>query len=146
MKYTIAIVLLSAAFASAAPAPSNLIANIPARTRQNLDGNWNVIVDPYEIGLGSRFYENRKANDPSDLVEYNFDTAGTLKVPGDWNTQRESLLFYEDPLWYQRYFSYHKRERIRTFLHFGAANYFTRVYLNGEKIGEHEGGLRGRRQ
>ena len=141
MKYTIAIVLLSAAFASAAPAPSNLIANIPARTRQNLDGNWNVIVDPYEIGLGSRFYENRKANDPSDLVEYNFDTAGTLKVPGDWNTQRESLLFYEDPLWYQRYFSYHKRERIRTFLHFGAANYFTRVYLNGEKIGEHEGGF-----
>jgi beta-glucuronidase len=107
----------------------------------NLDGNWNVIVDPYEIGLGSRFYENRKAKDPSDLVEYNFDTAGTLKVPGDWNTQRESLLFYEDPVWYQRYFSYHKREHIRTFLYFGATNYFARVYLNGEKIGEHEGGF-----
>ena len=109
--------------------------------RQNLDGNWNVIVDPYEIGLGSHFYENRKAKDPSDLVEYNFDTAGTVKVPGDWNTQRESLLFYEGPLWYQRYFSYHKRDRLRTFLHFGAANYFTRIYLNGEKIGEHEGGF-----
>jgi beta-glucuronidase len=140
MKYAIAIVLLSA-FASAAPAPSNLIANIPARARQNLDGNWNVIVDPYEIGLGSRFYENRKAKDAGDLVEYNFDTAGILKVPGDWNTQRETLLFYDGPVWYQRYFSYRKRDHIRTFLHFGAANYFARVYFNGEKIGEHEGGF-----
>ena len=141
MKPTIAIALLSSALAFATPAPSNLIGNISARVRQNLDGNWNVIVDPYEIGLGSHFYENRKAKDPSDLVEYNFDTAGTVKVPGDWNTQRESLLFYEGPLWYQRYFSYHKRDRLRTFLHFGAANYFTRIYLNGEKIGEHEGGF-----
>jgi beta-glucuronidase len=141
MKSTIAFLLLSAALAFAAPAPSNLITNIPNRTRQNLDGVWNVIVDPYEIGLGSRFYENRKPKDGSDLVEYNFDISGTLKVPGDWNTQRESLLFYEGPLWYQRYFSYHKRDHIRTFLNFGAANYFARVYLNGEKIAEHEGGF-----
>ena len=141
MKPTIAILLLSSTLAFAAPASSNLITNISARTRQNLDGNWNVIVDPYEIGLGSHFYENRKAKDPSDLVEYNFDTAGTLKVPGDWNTQRESLLFYEGPLWYQRYFSYHKQDHFRTFLYFGAVNYFARVYLNGEKIGEHEGGF-----
>jgi beta-glucuronidase len=140
-KLAIALVLLSPALAFAVPAPSSLIANISTRTRQNLDGNWNVIVDPYEIGMGSRFYENRKAKDPSDLVEYNFDTAGTLKVPGDWNMQRESLLFYEGPLWYQRYFSYHKRDRFRTFLSFGAANNFARVYLNGEKIGEHEGGF-----
>ena len=27
------------------------------------------------------------------------------------------------------------------FIHFGAANYFTRVYLNGEALGEHEGGF-----
>jgi beta-glucuronidase len=141
MKSPVALLLLSAAaFAFAAPLPSNLLANIPGRTRQNLDGNWNVIVDPYETGLGARFYENRKPKDPSDLVEYNFDISGTLKVPGDWNTQRETLLFYEAPLWYQRYFSYHKRDHIRTFLNFGAANYFARVYLNGEKIGEHEGG------
>jgi beta-glucuronidase len=141
MRFGIALVLLSAALAVAAPAPSNLIANVPGRTHLNLDGNWNAIVDPYEIGLGSRFYENRKAKDPSDLVEYNFDTAGTLKVPGDWNTQRESLLFYEGPVWYQRYFSYHKPAKGRTLLYFGAANYFARVYLNGEKIGDHEGGF-----
>jgi beta-glucuronidase len=141
MRLIISILLLSSALAFAVPAPSNLIANIPARSRQNLDGIWNVIVDPYEIGLGSRFYENRKAKDGGDLVEYNFDTAGTLKVPGDWNKQRDTLLFYEGPVWYQRYFSHHKRAHFRTFVNFGAANYFARIYLNGEKIGEHEGGF-----
>src|ERR1700733_8602532 len=140
-KLIIAIALLSSALAFAAPASSTLIANISTRTRQNLDGNWNVIVDPYEIGVGSRFYENRKAKDPSDLVEYNFDTAGTLKVPGDWNTQRESLLFYEGPLWYQRYFSYHGGPHTRVFLYFGAANYQAQVWLNGKKLGEHVGGF-----
>ncbi len=137
----IPLLLVFSALAFAAPAPSNLITNIAGRPRLNLDGNWNAIVDPYEIGLGSRFYENRKAKDKSDLVEYDFDTAGTLKVPGDWNTQRDTLLFYEGPVWYQRYFSYHKRGHFRTVLNFGAANYLARVYLNGEKIGEHEGGF-----
>ena len=141
MRSTIALLLFSTALAFAQPAPSNLIANVPGRARINLDGNWNAIVDPYETGVGARFYENRKPKDASDLVEYDFDTSGTLKVPGDWNTQRNTLLFYEGPVWYQRYFSYHKRAQVRTFLHFAAANYLARVYLNGEKIGEHEGGF-----
>jgi beta-glucuronidase len=132
---------LFATLALAATAPSNLIANIPSRTRVNLDGNWNAIIDPFETGLNSRVYENRKPKDRSELIEYDFDASGTLKVPGDWNTQREKLLFYEGPIWYQRYFSCHKREQVRTFLNFGAANYFARVYLNGEKLGEHEGGF-----
>ncbi|MGA2413755.1 MAG: glycoside hydrolase family 2 TIM barrel-domain containing protein [Candidatus Sulfotelmatobacter sp.] len=140
MKSCLAFFLFST-LALAAPAPSNLIADIPSRTRVNLDGNWNAIVDPFESGLNSRVYENRKAKDRSDLIEYDFDTSATLKVPGDWNTQREKLLFYEGPIWYQRYFSYHKRDRVKTFLNFGAANYLARVYLNGEKIGEHEGGF-----
>jgi len=141
MRSLIPLLLFSTALAFATPAPSNLITNLAGRTRLNLDGNWNAIVDPYEIGLGSRFYENRKPKDKSDLVEYDFDAAGTLRVPGDWNTQRDTLLFYEGAVWYQRYFSYHKRGQIRTFLHFGAANYLARVYLNGEKLGEHEGGF-----
>lgn len=106
-----------------------------------LDGTWNIIIDPYESGLRARYYEDRKQKNKSDLVEYDFDTAGTLKVPGDWNTQRPTLLFYEGPVWYQRAFTYHKPAQKRTFLYFGAANYFARVYLNGEKVGEHEGGF-----
>ena len=121
--------------------PFPLIANVGGRTAISLDGTWNSIVDPYETGLGSRFYENAKPKTKSDLVEYDFDRSPKLRVPGDWNTQRDSLLFYEGVIWYQRYFSYQKRAHTRTFIYFGAANYQARVWLNGNKLGEHEGGF-----
>jgi beta-glucuronidase len=120
---------------------SSLIANVGGRTTVSLDGVWNTIVDPYETGMGSRFYENAKPKTKSDLVEYDFDRSPKLRVPGDWNTQRESLLFYEGPVWYQRYFPYQKRAHVRTFLYFGAANYQARLWLNGKKLGEHTGGF-----
>ena len=126
--------------AGAEPGPSTLIGNIPNRSTISLDGTWHFIVDPYETGLGARFYENAKPKTKSDLVEYDFEKSGTLAVPGDWNSQHESLLFYEGPLWYQRYFSYAKRSNTRVFLYFGSANYLARVWLNGKKLGEHIGG------
>ncbi len=51
------------------------------------------------------------------------------------------MFFYEGPVWYKKSFSYRKREHTRVFVYFGAANYFTRVYLNGQPLGEHEGGF-----
>src|SRR5258708_7493618 len=123
------------------PSPAPLIANVGGRTAISLDGTWNSIIDPYETGLGSRFYENAKPKSKSDLVEYDFDRSPKLRVPGDWNTQRDSLLFYEGVIWYQRYFLYQKRAHTRTFLYFGAANYQARVWLNGIRLGEHEGGF-----
>ena len=124
----------------AADRESPLISNVGARTTINLDGVWNTIVDPYETGLSSRFFENAKPKTKSELLEYDFDHSPKLRVPGDWNSQRESLLFYEGPIWYQRYFSYQKRAHVRTFLYFGAANYLARVWLNEKKLGEHVGG------
>lgn len=126
---------------ASSPSTSPLIANVGGRTAISLDGTWNSIIDPYESGLGSRFYENAKPKSKSDLIEYDFDRSPKLRVPGDWNTQRESLLFYEGVIWYQRYFSYQKKEHTRTFLYFGAANYQARVWLNGVKLGEHQGGF-----
>lgn len=128
-----------------------LIANINARQTTNLDGQWQAIVDPYDVGWldyraqplknNHAFYKNYKPQSESELVEYNFDTSGQLHVPGDWNTQRESLLFYEGSVWYKRSFDYTKSGKNRLFLHFGACNYFAAVYLNGEELGEHEGGF-----
>jgi beta-glucuronidase len=125
--------------ATATPAP--LIQNIAGRSAISLDGTWQVIVDQFEAGAGMRLFENAKAQTPRDLVEYNFDTSGTLQVPGDWNSQRGELLFYEDSIWYKKSFSFTKRSKSRVFVHFGAANYRATAYLNGEKIGEHQGGF-----
>ena len=134
---------------SAQPAP--LIANIAGRSTVNLDGQWRAIVDPYDVGAvdyraqplkgNNAFYKNYKPQSKSELVEYDFDTSGQLVVPGDWNSQRDSLLFYEGSVWYKKSFSYAKPVKTRLFVHFGAANYFAAVYLNGEELGEHKGGF-----
>jgi beta-glucuronidase len=144
MKYymfLLVLLFLLAALANAAPGPSALIANIPGRAIVNLDGAWHVIVDPFEDGTSEGFFRNEKPQNKRDRIEYSFDASPVLYVPGDWNTQREQLLFYEGPVWYRREFHYHKRANIRTFVYLGAANYRAVVYLNGEKLGEHEGGF-----
>src|SRR5580704_3621631 len=127
--------------AFAATGPDSLISNIAGRTTISLDGTWKYIVDPYSTGFNMRLYENRKPKDKSELVEYDFDAAGSLKVPGDWNSQREDLLLYEGPVWYRKTFAYHKRAHTRCFLYFGSANYQAMVYLDGKTIGEHVGGF-----
>src|SRR5882672_3588105 len=140
MKRCLALFLL-VGMSYATPAPSMLIANISGRKTVNLDGAWRAIVDPFENGIQRGMFRNETAKNKSDLVEYSFDASPVLNVPGDWNTQREQLLFYEGPVWYRRTFNYQKRPGTRVFVYFGAANYQARVFLNGEKLGEHEGGF-----
>ena len=78
-------------------------------------------------------FQETTTQSKSELVEYDFDTSGRLHVPGDWNTQRDSLLFYEGSVWYKWSFNYAKGSKKRVFVHFGAANYMAYVYLNGER-------------
>ena len=121
------------------------------RPQTSLDGEWHSIVDPYFTGLYSFHHEvkkdgwflNRSWSGPGDnrLVEYDFAKSPTLHVPGDWNTQRDSLFFYEGPLWYERDFAYHATTGKRVYLQIGAANYRSWVWVNGQKICQHEGGF-----
>ncbi len=137
----IAFVLVSCALAAAVSStPSTLIANIPGRTTVSLNGAWHAIVDPFDNGK-SGFFRDQKARSKSDLVEYSFDASPVLNVPGDWNSQRDELMFYEGPVWYRREFNYQKHPGKREFVYFGAVNYQAIIYLNGEKLGEHEGGF-----
>lgn len=141
MRGVVLAALLLSAFCHAQDGSSTAVENIDARTTISLDGTWNAIIDPYETGLNLRLYENAKPKSGSELIEYDFGKSPKLHVPGDWNTQLQALFFYEGPLWYQRDFSYRKRPHVRTFLYFAAANYQSRVWLNGKKLGEHVGGF-----
>ena len=126
-----------------------LITNTEGRKMMSLDGQWQVIVDPYESGYydyryqpsDNGYFKNAKPKSKSDLIEYDFDKSATLKVPGDWNTQTDQLFFYEGTVWYKKSFDYQRHPDTRLFVYFGAANYFADVYLNGEKLGQHEGGF-----
>lgn len=133
-----------------------LITNTANRDTTSLDGSWNYIVDPYEmgyysfhqdaydqnnVGSPSAFYNNYHAKNKQELVEYDFDKSPAMSIPNDWNSQNEKLLYYEGNVWFRRMFDYDLRGKKRLFIYFGAVNYKAEVYLNGKKLGVHEGGF-----
>jgi len=141
--------LLAGSAAYAAPAPI-VLTGADRRPAMSLDGEWATIVDPYFSGLFSFHHEEKKNGffmnykaKPGDPfpTEYDFGKAPKLKVPGDWNTQRESLMYYEGPVWYEKDFTYEPKPQTHVFLHIGAANYHSWFWVNGQKVCEHEGGF-----
>ena len=127
----------------------NLISGVDGRETVNLNGDWNIIIDPYENGyydyhqqpLKNGFFKNQKPENERSRIEYDFDKSPTLKVPGDWNSQKTELFFYEGTIWYKKDFEYEPKENKRLFIYFGAVNYEAIVFINGEKAGEHVGGF-----
>lgn len=125
------------------------IANVLNREKISLNGDWNYIVDVQEEGYYDYrmnptpwgFFLNAKPQRPEDLVEYDFDLAPTMAIPSDWNTKDERLFFYEGTVWFKKSFDYTKKQGKRAILYFGAVNYEAIVYLNGKKLGRHEGGF-----
>jgi beta-glucuronidase len=124
----------------------------------SLNGEWKSIIDPYETGFydyrrdqrdleanpsrSEAFFLDVKPNAPSERVEYDYDTSPVLNVPGDWNTQRPELLYYEGSMWYRKTFDFAGvAGGQRVFVRFGAVNYRADVYLNGKKLGVHVGGF-----
>ncbi|MCU1266521.1 MAG: glycoside hydrolase family 2, sugar binding [Acidobacteria bacterium] len=149
MKSILFLLLLYFAVPALQAQQTGLIANSDGRKALGLDGQWQTIIDPYETGYydyrylpsANGYFKDAKPTTKSDLIEYDFDTSESLSVPGDWNTQKERLLLYEGTIWYRKSFDYHKTPNTRLFVYFGAANYLADVYLNGEKLGRHEGGF-----
>ena len=128
------------------------MANILSRQVTSLNGAWHYIVDVQEEGYYDYrmnptpwgFFRNAKPQRPEDLIEYDFDKAPVMQVPGDWNTQDSQLFFYEGTVWFYKQFRLERKERRggkRTLLYFGAVNYEAYVYVNGQLAGHHEGGF-----
>lgn len=132
------------------------IANPGEREGLSLNGKWPYIVDLLDSGYFSHrgapfdvvnpptggFSIIPEVRNESDLFEHGFSDALTLRVPGDWNSQADELLYYEGTIWYHRTFiAPENREGKRHILYFGGASYETDVYLNGYKLGKHIGGF-----
>ena len=127
------------------------ISNVLQRDSVSLDGEWNVIVDPYEMGyigiLEQRndrgFFRDHSPRHPGDRIEYDFDASPTLNVPGDWNTQDDRLHYYEGTVWYRRKITItaDQVDQQRLFLHVGAANHTSRVFVDGAELATHVGGF-----
>jgi beta-glucuronidase len=129
---------------------TTVLVDVDHRKTLSLNGDWHYIVDPYDVGLYSFHREVRKdgyflngspETGSVGLIEYDFSKSPTLKVPGDWNSQKDSLFYYEGLLWYQRDFDYQPVAGHKTFLHIGAANYKSLAWVDGKPACTHEGGF-----
>jgi beta-glucuronidase len=128
-----------------------LLVDVDHRPVTSLDGDWHYLVDMTGRSLytadGAVHDGGYGMNEHPVLVgerkgqEYDFAQAPTLKVPGDWNTQDPTLFRYEGVLWYQRDFTWQPKPDTRTFLHIGAANYRSYIWVNQKRICDHEGGF-----
>ena len=124
-----------------------LIQNVYGRDHQVLNGYWHYLIDPLETGyfdyrhkpMAEGFFTDKKVDNVKEFKEYDFDSAPVMPIPGDWNTQNAELFNYEGTLWFKHTFNFEPSDK-RVFIYFGAANYDTKVFVNGKMAGEHEGG------
>lgn len=138
--FLIACVILIFSNHNSASAQTAMI-NVSGRHCTSLNGKWQSIPDPTGIGNWREVWKERKPQKKTDFVEYSFEGGPLLNVPGDFNTQMPELTYMEGTVWYKKTFSNNLKNGHRLFLHFGAVNYKSDVYLNGNLIGSHEGGF-----
>jgi beta-glucuronidase len=120
--------------------------HLPARRKQNLDGPWRYILDPFDAGKRGNndrrtFWKNFRPPDTGPLVEYDWQESPVIDLPRDWNSHAPELLWYDGPVYFRRTFIAAPEPSTRQMLAFEAINYHATIWLNAEKIGEHEGGF-----
>jgi len=98
------------------------------RNKLDLSGIWDFQIDPDQIGEINGWQNGQVGTRP-------------IAVPGSWNEQYEDIYNYLGLAWYFKstYVPQSWRGQ-RVFLRVGSACYFATVYVNGIKIGVHEGG------
>lgn len=120
----------------------NFMTNIQGRKITNLNGQWQAIIDQFDRGIEkSNIWKDAKPKGKTDFYEYSFDGGLVLNVPGDWNSQKPELKYYEGVIWYKKSFMASNTGDKRQFLYFGAVNYKADVFVNNKKVGSHEGGF-----
>ena len=127
------------------PSPDNLIGWIDSREITSLNGEWSYIVDPMNNGLPESsffggFPKNKTQKTGMELIEYNFETAAKIQIPGAWNAIDKKLFFYRGPVWLYKKFNYQRKKEAITHLYIEGSNFTTKIFLNGSIVGEFEGG------
>jgi len=125
--------------------PDKLLGWIDSRNLTSLNGEWSYIVDPMNNGLPESsffggFPKNKTQKTGMELIEYNFETAAKISIPGAWNAADQQLLFYRGPVWLFKKFDYSKQGNQLTHIYFEGSNFTTKIFLNGQTVGEFKGG------
>ena len=93
-----------------------------------------------ETSFFGGFPENKTQKDGYELIEYNFDQADVINVPGAWNEQKDELFFYQGSIWLFKKFNFNIDPNKLNHLYIGASNFSTKIFLNGERVGQFNSG------
>ncbi|WP_416841779.1 glycoside hydrolase family 2 protein [Haloferax sp. DFSO52] len=96
----------------------------------SLTSDWAFTTDPADNGVDEAWYEPRCA----------WEDTRSVSVPHSWQ-EHDDLETYTGAAWYRRGFELQEpNTNEQVLLSFGAVDYKTDVWVNGDHVGEHEGG------
>ncbi len=99
----------------------------PFRQFIDLSGYWDFCIDPDGAGESKGWFDGINGR--------------PIAVPASWNDQFAEWRDYLDDAWYETRFNLPWGwEDKQVFIRFGSVNYLADVWLNGIKLGTHEGG------
>ena len=105
----------------------------PQFERENwlcLNGEWEFEIDNAKVGMARKFWQR-----PSLSGKINVPFSPESALSGVGNTD------FMNVVWYRKEVSLpEKMKGKRVFLHFGAVDWKSTVFVNGEKVSEHVGG------
>ncbi|MFC7078457.1 glycoside hydrolase family 2 protein [Haloarcula halophila] len=124
------------------------------RETAGLDGIWQAIPDQYEIYKNyfedfagedvtvPKIYEPDSSRGSDRPTDFNITDGRSVRIPASWGEELPEFRHFEGWVWYATQFDRSLgADDGRTFLRFGAVNYRAEVWLNGERVGTHEGGF-----
>ncbi|MEK9516648.1 MAG: beta-glucuronidase [Flavobacteriaceae bacterium] len=98
------------------------------RSLSDLSGIWDFKKDPKNLGIQERWFEGLTHTRP-------------IAVPGSWNEQFTDSRDYLDVVWYEtKTFVPQGWISEEVWLRLGSVNYHATVWVNGQRLGIHEGG------
>ncbi|MEM6321193.1 MAG: sugar-binding domain-containing protein [Bacteroidota bacterium] len=111
------------------PLPEHPRPDFERKVWQNLNGQWAFEFDKTDVGKKEKWYDEKRT------------FSNKINVPFPWGSQLSGLEDEADIGWYQRTIRVDKSWRNkRTFLTVGASDWETTVWLDGQLIGQHQGG------
>ncbi|WP_262316224.1 glycoside hydrolase family 2 protein [Lacticaseibacillus parakribbianus] len=98
---------------------------------QNLNGQWDFLIDAADSGRDQHFETTAV-----------FDRQITVPYPPESQLSGIGNVDFMAAVWYRRHFTVTAAQRQQVVrLHFGAVDYHATVFVNGQVVGQHDGGF-----
>lgn len=97
---------------------------------QNLNGEWNFVFDDKNEGIANQYFNHPEVYDQK------------IQVPFVYQAEESGIknLTAHDVVWYYRTFEVARSASQRVILHFGAVDYESDIFVNGQHVKNHVGG------